>query len=103
MSLSISISLTDRQYHLVTECHALVGLRGGIGTLSEVSQAWSLIQVGEMAPRPFVLLGRSWEDWLMDFYGDGAYIKEKNLDIWQVVQTPADVPAAIVSWKGRDT
>lgn len=93
-------TLTERQYHLVTQCSALVALRGGIGTLSEVAQAWSLIQVGEMPARPFVLLGQSWEDWLRDYYGDGSYIRENHMGLVKVVYTPAEVADAIVTWKG---
>ncbi len=37
-----------------------MALPGGIGTLSEVTLSWSLIQTKEVAPRPLVLIGEGW-------------------------------------------
>ncbi len=87
--------LRDRLYHLVTFCDAAVSLSGGIGTLSEVSLAWSLIQVGEIAPKPLVLLGKAWEDVLTNFYGSGDYIREQDMALLQYVQTPHGIVPAL--------
>jgi len=53
-------TLFERLHHLVTMADAWVALPGGIGTLSEVALTWSLMQVGEMPRRPFVLVGEQW-------------------------------------------
>jgi hypothetical protein len=53
-------TLFQRLHYLVTCSDALVALRGGVGTLSEVALTWSLIQVGEMPRKPFVLVGPQW-------------------------------------------
>lgn len=60
-------TLFQRLYHLVTFCDALVALRGGVGTLSEVALSWSLLQVEEMARKPFVLVGPQWKRILAAF------------------------------------
>ena len=49
---------------LTRRASGFVALKGGIGTLSEVSITLSLLQVGEMAAKPLVLLGECWEPYL---------------------------------------
>jgi uncharacterized protein (TIGR00730 family) len=84
-------TLRERVYHLVARCDAAVALPGGIGTLSEVALTWSLLQVGEIAPKPFVLVGEMWRDVLAHFYGDGAYVREASMALMRFARTPEDV------------
>jgi uncharacterized protein (TIGR00730 family) len=84
-------TLRDRLYHLVTFSDGVIALRGGIGTLSEISLAWSLMQVGEMTVRPLILVGQPWHDLLTAFYADGAYIRTEDMDLFKCVSTPQDV------------
>lgn len=83
-------SLSERLHYLVTQSAAAVAVRGGIGTLSEVALTWSLLQVGEISPRPLVLLGEIWPDVLGRLYGDGAYIRPEHMQLWQAAYTPAE-------------
>lgn len=53
-------TLRERLLHLVTQNAGMITLPGGIGTLSEMTLAWSFLQVGEISPRPLVLLGEMW-------------------------------------------
>lgn len=53
-------SQQERLLHLVTRNEGMITLAGSVGTLSEMSLAWSLIQVGELTPRPLVVLGAQW-------------------------------------------
>jgi uncharacterized protein (TIGR00725 family) len=59
--------LFQRLHYLVTASDAIVVLRGGVGTLSEVALTWSLLQVGEMPRKPFVLVGPGWRQTLETF------------------------------------
>jgi uncharacterized protein (TIGR00730 family) len=63
-------TLFQRLHHLVTMADAWVALPGGIGTLSEVALTWSLMQVGEMQRRPFVLVGEQWRKAIGEFSND---------------------------------
>lgn len=51
----------ERLLHLVSRNVGMITLSGGVGTLSEMALAWSLLQVGELPQRPLVLLGPNWE------------------------------------------
>jgi uncharacterized protein (TIGR00725 family) len=44
----------------LTSADAFIVLLGGIGTLTEATLAWSLLQTGQISPRPFVFVGSSW-------------------------------------------
>lgn len=63
-------TLFQRLHYLVTLAEAWVALPGGIGTLSEVALTWSLMQVGELRPGPFVLVGEMWRKTIGEFSGD---------------------------------
>jgi uncharacterized protein (TIGR00730 family) len=54
----------ERIAELTRQASGFVALKGGIGTLSEVSITWSLLQVGELHKKPLVLLGDCWEPYL---------------------------------------
>lgn len=54
----------DRLAELTRRASGFVALRGGIGTLSEVSVTLSLLQIGELSPKPVVLLGECWAAYL---------------------------------------
>lgn len=84
-------TLFQRLHHLVTLADAWVALPGGIGTLSEVALTWSLLQVGEMKPRPFVLVGEMWRTTIGEFSSD-AYVRPQNREL---VQYADDVAQAI--------
>jgi len=64
-------TLFQRLHHLVTFADAWIALPGGIGTLSEVALTWSLMQVGEVARKPFVVVGPMWSGLLQGFSNNG--------------------------------
>lgn len=91
-------TLRDRLYHLVTRCDAAVAVPGGIGTLSEVALTWSLLQVGEIKPIPFVLLGDIWLNLLTQFYGTGDFIAADYMHLWKAARTPEETITLLQSW-----
>ena len=62
-------------------------LPGGIGTLSEMALAWSLMQVGDIAVRPLVLYGPTWRATLTAFF-DADYIRAQDYSLLQFADTP---------------
>ena len=77
-------TLLERLHHLVTMADAWVALPGGIGTLSEVALTWSLMQVGEMQRRPFVLVGKQWRTTIGTFSSD-YYVRPQHRDLIKCV------------------
>jgi uncharacterized protein (TIGR00725 family) len=87
-------SLNERLLHLVTHNDGMIALPGGIGTISEVTLAWSLLQVSEIEPRPFALLGAIWQQTFITFY-DPTYIREKDWDLIYFAETAATAVAHV--------
>lgn len=92
-------TLRDRLYHIVTRSDGAIALEGGVGTLSEVALTWSLIQVGEIPPMPFILVGENWSRLLAQFYGSGQYITQANMALCQFVRTPENAVALLQDWR----
>jgi len=52
----------DRLQNLIMRSVGFVALRGGMGTVSEVSLVWNKLQTGVLERRPLVLLGDCWKE-----------------------------------------
>jgi len=53
-------TLRERMAYLVECCDAALALPGGVGTLSEIALVWALLQAGEIASKPLVVIGPEW-------------------------------------------
>jgi hypothetical protein len=88
---------TARLLALIDGCDAALALPGGIGTLAEVAVLWSQLQIGSVAPRPFLVIGPGWEATLQAFLeGHSDLVPVKDRD-W--VKPVADVDAAFEALK----
>lgn len=52
----------DRLQKLITRSVGFVALRGGMGTVTEISLVWNKLQTGVIERRPLVLLGDCWKN-----------------------------------------
>jgi uncharacterized protein (TIGR00730 family) len=50
----------DRLQQLITRSVGFIALRGGMGTVTEISLVWNKLQTRVLEPRPLVLLGACW-------------------------------------------
>lgn len=85
-------TLRERLYHLVVKNDGMIALPGGIGTLSEMSLAWSLLQVGEVNERPLVLLGDIWRE-AMEAFIHPDFITEDHVQLLRYAETPKEAVA----------
>src|SRR6185295_11293648 len=51
----------DRLQNLITRSVGFVALRGGMGTVTEVSLVWNKLMTRVIGPRPLVLVGECWK------------------------------------------
>ncbi|MCW5960458.1 MAG: LOG family protein [Pyrinomonadaceae bacterium] len=63
----------DRLQNLITRSVGFIALRGGMGTVTEISLVWNKLQTGVLSRRPLVLLGNCWKE-VVDAW-------EKNLEV----------------------
>jgi len=74
--------------------HAVVVTPGGIGTMLELFYTWQLMQVGHIAPRPFLLLGGMWEgllEWMEKYPLDCKLMDQKDFDQIVLVRSVDEV------------
>jgi predicted Rossmann-fold nucleotide-binding protein len=50
----------ERLQRLITRSVGFIAIRGGMGTVTELSLVWNKIQTKVIDPRPLVLLGDCW-------------------------------------------
>jgi uncharacterized protein (TIGR00730 family) len=57
----------DRLQNLITRSVGFVALRGGMGTVTEISLVWNKLQTRVLDRRPIVLVGDCWQDVIASF------------------------------------
>lgn len=90
-------TLRERLLHLVTQSDGMIVLPGGIGTLSELTLAWSFLQVGEVPAQPLVLLGDLWRQTVQAFYTPD-YVREKDMALLAFADDAETAVAHIVNY-----
>lgn len=74
--------------------HAVVVTPGGIGTLLELYFSWQLLQVGHLADRPIILLGRKfWGEileWMKNVQVQAGLVSDGDFRWISVVDTPQE-------------
>jgi len=68
----------------LTSADGFVLLRGGIGTLTEATLTWSLLQTGQISPRPFIFVGEGWHR-LFDTFRAETFMTDRDFDLVTVV------------------
>lgn len=88
-----------RKVMFIKYASAYVVMPGGIGTLDELSEALVLTQTKRIKPFPIILVGSEFWSGLIDWFKQQlltkGYIKEKDFDLFCVVDTAEEVLEAI--------
>ena len=107
---NISISFRHffaRKVAFVKYADAYVVFPGGFGTLDELSEALTLIQTGKTRRMPIILVGtvfwRGLLGWLRETMLAAGAINEKDLNLIQLIDEPANIVDAIFAYyEARD-
>ncbi len=86
-------SLASRVERLV-ESDALIAVRGGIGTLLEIAMAWNLMQVGQLARKPLILVGAGWRAVAADIAAH-LIVDGRDMALVTLVESVAGAVAAL--------
>ncbi len=87
-------SLLERLETIIERADGFVAVRGGIGTLSEVTLVWSLLQTRSLNGRPLVLLGAEWRS-LVAALTSHSDLGASIAGLATIVDTPAQVISAL--------
>ncbi len=89
-------TFAERVQKLIMLGDGYLALAGGMGTLAEVSMAWSYLQIGAVPRRPCVLLGLAWVR-LLDAFRRELIIAERDYALLQTAATPAEAVALLAA------
>jgi uncharacterized protein (TIGR00730 family) len=89
-------SLLARLEIMLDRADGFVAVRGGIGTLSEVTLAWSLLQTRSLNGKPLVLLGADWLG-VLDAFMAYTDLGRSIASLACVAATPVDVLSALTA------
>jgi uncharacterized protein (TIGR00730 family) len=87
-------TLMARLTAMIERADGFVALRGGIGTLSEITLVWSLLQTREVERKPLVLLGASWRP-VVDALRLHTDLGSSIARVAPIVDTPEQVLSAL--------
>jgi len=87
-------TLLARLNTMIERSDGFVAVRGGIGTLSEVTLAWSLLQTRSLNGKPLVLLGAGWQP-VLDALLAHTDLGKSIASLARIVAIPADVLPAL--------
>src|SRR6185436_13791973 len=87
----------ERLQRLITQSAGYIALRGGMGTVTEISLVWNKMQTHVLAPRPLVLLGDCWPPVVQEWQRSLA-VNDDDVGILDFANTPEEAVSII---KGR--
>lgn len=76
----------ERLETIIEIAQGYLALKGGIGTLTEISTVWSLLQTHSIPLRPFVLLVEPWQS-LLDFCRGQLIIRDSDYGFLRLART----------------
>ena len=89
----------DRLQHLIIRSIGFIALRGGMGTVTEVSLVWNKLQTRVIEPRPLVLLGDCWPP-VVEAWRKHLVVSEGDVSVLDFAQT-AEQAVSIIIEKAR--
>ena len=84
----------ERLQRLITRSVGFIAIRGGMGTVTELSLVWNKIQTGVIGPRPLVLLGECWPPIVRQWQKYLA-VSERDVGALDFATTPEQAVAII--------
>jgi len=84
----------ERLQRLIIQSVGYIALRGGMGTVTEISLVWNKMQTRVLEPRPLVLLGDCWPPIIAAWQKDLA-VSDEDVDLLRFASTPEEAVAII--------
>ena len=84
----------DRLQHLIMRSVGFIALRGGMGTVTEVSLVWNKLQTRVIEYRPLVLLGDCWPP-VVEAWRKHLVVSEEDVSVLDFALTPEEAVSII--------
>jgi hypothetical protein len=89
----------ERLQQLITRSVGFIALKGGMGTVTEVSLVWNKLQTRVIPPRPVVLLGDCWPP-VVAAWREHLVVNEKDVALLDFAETPEQA-VSIINQKAK--
>lgn len=89
----------DRLQGLITRSVGFVALKGGMGTVTEISLVWNKLTTGVLGKRPLVLVGECWPP-VVEVWKANLVVSDNDTSFLDFAST-ADEAASIIVEKSR--
>jgi uncharacterized protein (TIGR00725 family) len=84
----------ERLQRLIVQSVGYIALRGGMGTVTEISLVWNKMQTRVLEPRPLVLLGDCWPP-VVEAWQRHLAVSDSDVQILSFATTPEEAVAII--------
>ena len=84
----------ERLQRLITRSVGFIAIRGGMGTVTELSLVWNKIQTKVIDPRPLVLLGDCWSP-VVKAWQTHLAVSDADVQALDFAATPEEAVAII--------
>jgi hypothetical protein len=89
----------ERLQHLITRSVGFIAVRGGMGTVTELSLVWNKMQTRVIEARPLVLLGDCWPP-IIEAWRQHLVVSDKDVALLDFART-ADEAVQIILEKSK--
>ena len=89
----------ERLQNLITRSVGFIALRGGAGTVTELSLVWNKLQTRVIGPRPLVLLGNCWPP-VVEAFRRHLLVSEQDVSLLDFAATPEEAARIITEKAG---
>jgi uncharacterized protein (TIGR00730 family) len=84
----------ERLQRLITQSVGYIALRGGMGTVTEISLVWNKMQTRVLEPRPLVLLGDCWQP-IITAWQQHLVVNDDDVRLLRFADTPDEAVGII--------
>ncbi len=89
----------ERLQNLITRSVGFIAVRGGAGTVTELSLVWNKLQTRVIEPRPLVLLGDCWPP-VIEAFRNNLVVSEQDVSLLDFAATPEEAARIITEKAG---
>ncbi len=87
-----TVTLPERIARMIQEGDAFIAMKGGIGTLAEVTLLWNMLLLSTNGVKPFVLVGEPWPPFLQ-WLRERSQMGRSAFRLVQTAATPSEAVA----------
>ena len=85
----------DRLQNLIERSVGFIAIRGGMGTVTEISLVWNKLQTGVINKRPLVLLGDCWKE-VIDVCQNNLVVSKSDISLLDFAQNAEEACNLII-------